>query len=314
MSAIEAQSLAKSYGSREAVNDVSLRVDKGGVFGFLGPNGAGKTTTIRMLTTLIQPSRGDATVLGFDLRSEGPEIRSHIGVVLQGESYEYSKSVEQALNLYGMLWDIPRGARNERVEKLLDEFGLGEHRKELVQHLSLGLRRRLQVAREFIHDADLLFLDEPTVGLDPIARRGTMRMIREKVSRGLTVFLTTQLLDEAETLCDRVAVIFGGKIISEGTPRELKDAYGGVRLVEVLVGSGDPGLLANRMQGTKSVSGAITDPDGRVKVWTSDPSGTFSAILAAGDDLGLELGSVTISEPNLEQAFVNLIQNQGGTH
>jgi ABC-2 type transport system ATP-binding protein len=311
--AIEALSLAKSYGKGEAVSDVSLKVGKGAVFGFLGPNGAGKTTTIRMLTTLIQPSRGDARVLGFDLRSHGPEIRPHIGVVLQGESYEYSKSVEQALDLYGMLWDIPRRTREERAETLLDEFGLEEHRKKLVQHLSLGLRRRLQVAREFIHDAELLFLDEPTVGLDPIARKGTMKMIREKVSRGLTVFLTTQLLDEAETLCDRVAVIFGGKIISEGTPRELKDTYGGVRLVEVLVGSGDPGLLASRMLGTRSVSGAVTDPDGRVRVWTSDPSGTFSAILGAGEDLGLELGSVTVREPNLEQAFINLIQKQGGT-
>lgn len=311
MYAIEADSLAKVYGATEAVSDVTLKVEKGKIFGFLGPNGAGKTTTIKMLTTLIPPSSGDARVLGYDVRRQGLELRSHIGVVLQGESYEFSKTVGEAFRLYGMLWDVPRRAREERTEELLEAFGLAPYREKFVQELSLGLRRRLQVAREFIHDAELLFLDEPTVGLDPIARRGTINMIRERVRRGLTVFLTTQLIDEAESLCDQVAVIFKGRVISEGTPQQLKDAYGGVRLVEVEVVSGDPGPLVERMRGAKGVSGAASESEDRVQVWTTEPRETFSSIIDAGTELGLELGSVTLREPNLEQAFINLIQGQG---
>lgn len=138
-----------------------------------------------------------------------------------------------------------------------------------------------------------------------------MNTIREEVRRGLTVFLTTQFLEDAEYLCGRVAVIFGGRIIWEGTPPELKDAYGGVRLVDVLVGSGDPGLLAGRMRGVKSVTEVAMKPDGKVRIWASDPEGTFSVIIDEGRDLGFELGSVTVREPNLEQAFINLIQKHG---
>ena len=311
MDAIEADSLAKVYGTTEAVSDVSLKVGKGVVFGFLGPNGAGKTTTIRMLTTLVQPSRGEAKVLGYDVKRQGLDLRSHIGVVLQGESYEFSTTVDEALRLDGMLWDVRKDTMVVWTEKLLEAFGLAPYRQKFVQELSLGLRRRLQVAREFVHDAELLFLDEPTVGLDPIARRGTITMIRDSVKRGLTVFLTTQLLDEAEALCDRVAVIFRGRVISEGTPKQLKDAYGGVRLVEVAVVSGDPGTLASRLKETKGVSAVVSDPDGKVRVWTTEPSTTFNSIVDAGEELGLELGSVTLSEPNLEQAFINLIRDHG---
>jgi ABC-2 type transport system ATP-binding protein len=309
--AIEADHLAKLYDGKEAVKDVTLRVEKGVVYGFLGPNGAGKTTTIRMLTTLVPPSRGEARVLGYDLKRQGAEVRSRIGVVLQGESYEFSKTVEEALRLYGKLWDVPGREREERIEKLLDAFELTQYRDRFVQELSLGIRRRLQVAREFIHDADLLFLDEPTVGLDPLARKRTIGMIRDSVKKGLTVFLTTQLLDEAESLCDKVAVIFQGRVISEGTPRELKEAYGGVRLLEVSVVNGDPRLLVARMEGTKGVSRVASEPDGKVHVWTIEPTASFDAIVQAGEELGLVLGSVTLREPNLEQAFVNLIQGQG---
>ena len=193
--AIEAESLSKRFGSTEAVKDVSIRVGRGEIFGFLGPNGAGKTTTIGMLTTLLPPSGGGARVLGYDVRTEGKKLRSRIGVVQQGESYEYSARVEDALSLYGLLWDLPRGVRRGRTEDLLERFGLAPHRRKLVQELSVGLRRRLQVAREFLHDMDLLFLDEPTFGLDPIARRGLLEMVRESARRGLTVFLTTQILD-----------------------------------------------------------------------------------------------------------------------
>ena len=311
MLAIEAASLAKRYGEVEAVSDVSLRVERGVVYGYLGPNGEGKTTTIRMLTTLVAPTSGEARVLGYDVRRQGNELRSRVGVVIQGESYEFSKTVSEALDLYGMLWGVPGPTRRSKAGELLEMFGLAPHKDKLVQELSLGLRRRLQVAREFIHDAELLFLDEPTVGLDPIARRATLKMIRERVGRGLTVFLTTQQLDEAESLCDRVAVIFKGRLISEGTPQALKDTYGGFKLVEVSVSAGDPDLLASRLQKVIGVSAATSEGDGRVKVWTTDPGESFNSIMKAGDELGLSLGSVTLQEPSLEQAFINLIQDHG---
>lgn len=314
MLAIEAESLSKEYGSTVAVKEVSLRVEKGEVFGFLGPNGAGKTTTIGMLTTLIPPTGGNASVLGFDIRHQGKELRSRIGVVLQGESYEYAKTVEDALDIYGLIWDIPRRERREKIDELLEVFHLAEHRTKYVQQLSTGLRRRLQVAREFLHQADLLFLDEPTVGLDPIARQGTVRMIRESVGKGLTVFLTTQMLDEAESLCDRIAIISGGRIVSEDTPQALKDRYGGMKLVEVSVSSGDADSLVSRLTKVKGVSGASAETDGRVRVWTTDPGESFNTIIRAGDELGLVLGNVTLREPSLEQAFINLVEKEGPGH
>ena len=310
MLAIEAESLSKSYGGSEAVRGVDLKVVGGEIFGFLGPNGAGKTTTIKMLTTLIPPSSGRARVLGCDIVTEGKKLRPRIGVVQQGESCEYSKTVAEALDIYGLLWDIPKRARGERAEGLLEAFQLQSHRDKLVSELSAGLRRRLQVAREFMHDMDLLFLDEPTVGLDPIARLSILEMIRERARRGLTVFLTTQALDEAERLCDRIAIIHEGTVVTTDTPRGLKDRFGGVKTIEVSVDEGDSGSLVSGLQGVRGVSAAVAaaEPNGIVTVWTTDPGEAFNAIIRLGDELCLRLGSVTLREPSLEQAFINLIQ------
>lgn len=311
MLAIEADSLSMRYGSTEAVKDVTLHVEKGEVFGFLGANGAGKTTTIRMLTTLTPPSSGKARVLGFDVQQESGSVRRRIGVVQQGESYEYSATVEEALDLYGLLWDIPKKARDERAEELLRVFQLEDHRKKAVQELSIGLRRRLQVAREFMHEMDLLFLDEPTVGLDPIARRHILEMIRENVRQGLTIFLTTQALDEAEQLCDRIAIIHGGRVVTTDTPDGLKERFGGVKTVEVSIDSGDRDSLVSSMTGVPGVSAVAPGPSGTVTVWTTDPSAAFNEIIRLGDELRLRLGSVTLREPDLEQAFINVIQKGG---
>ena len=310
--AIEAESLSKRFGSTEAVKDVSIRVGRGEIFGFLGPNGAGKTTTIGMLTTLLPPSGGGARVLGYDVRTEGKKLRSRIGVVQQGESYEYSARVEDALSLYGLLWDLPRGVRRGRTEDLLERFGLAPHRRKLVQELSVGLRRRLQVAREFLHDMDLLFLDEPTFGLDPIARRGLLEMVRESARRGLTVFLTTQILDEAEYLCDRIAVVHEGRIVTVDTPEGLKARFGGMKTIDVAVETGDALGLAARLRDLPGVAAATSGPGGLVRVWTKDPGEVFNAIIRLGEELRLHLRSVTLREPTLEQAFINLVQKEEG--
>lgn len=186
--AVETAELTKNYGKVTAVDNVSFKVRSGEVFGFLGPNRAGKTTTIKMLTTLLRPTAGHASILGFDVVSESSKIRPRIGVVQQELSYEMALSVEGNMDLYGFIWNVPKKKRRDRIELLLDKFGLKDVRKTKPQELSMGQSRRLQVAREFMHDCELMFLDEPTIGLDPQARRITLDFVREKVEGGTTLF------------------------------------------------------------------------------------------------------------------------------
>lgn len=233
MSCIETKSLLKSYGVVNAVDGIDLAVNYGKIFGFLGPNGAGKTTTIKLLTTLIPPTAGSMKILGIDAIDYPLEVRKKIGVVLQQPSYEPTLSVEKSLEKYGMMWNVERKIRLDRVEELLSAFDLVEIRNIKNDELSIGQRRRVQVAREFMHDMNLLFLDEPTVGLDPSARRGLLDFIKSKAKDGLTVFFTTHLLNEAEYICDEVAIINKGKIIAIDSPEELKNKFGREKTIKI---------------------------------------------------------------------------------
>ena len=233
MSCIDVNHLSKSYGSVEAVTDLILSVKKGQVFGFLGPNGAGKSTTIKLLTTLIRPSSGSLFILGIDAISNPLKIRSKIGVVLQQPSYEPTLSVEKSLDKYGMMWNISKTERKKRLEQLLKDFDLVEIRKKRNEDLSIGQRRRVQVAREFMHDMELLFLDEPTVGLDPEARRKLLDYLKNKVQTGLTIFYTTHILSEAEYLCDKIAIIDKGKILTVDSPDDLKNQFGKEKTIKI---------------------------------------------------------------------------------
>ncbi len=233
MSSIIAKSLLKSYNSVNAVDGIDLCVKSGQVFGFLGPNGAGKSTTIKLLTTLIPPTSGELTILGINAKENPLEIRHKIGVVLQQPSYEPSLSVEKSLEKYGLMWDVPRKIRKERVEELLSDFDLQDIRKKKTDDLSIGQRRRLQVAREFMHDMELLFLDEPTIGLDPSARRKLLDFLKRKVKDGLTIFFTTHVLTEAEYICDEIAIINKGKIIAVDSPDDLKNRFGRKKTIKI---------------------------------------------------------------------------------
>jgi ABC-2 type transport system ATP-binding protein len=233
MSCIDVNHLSKSYGSVKAVDDVVLLVEPGQVFGFLGPNGAGKSTIIKLLTTLIPPSSGTLSILGIDAVKNPLQIRHKIGVVLQQPSYEPTLSVEKSLDKYGMMWNIPKVERKKRMEHLLKDFDLVEIRKKRTEDLSIGQRRRVQVAREFMHDMDLLFLDEPTVGLDPSARRKLLDYLKNKVKTGLTIFYTTHILTEAEYLCDKIAIIDKGKIIAVDSPNALKTRFGKEKTIKI---------------------------------------------------------------------------------
>ncbi len=233
MSFINANHLSKLYGSVKAVDDIVLSVNTGQIFGFLGPNGAGKSTAIKLLTTLIPPSSGSLSILGIDAVKNPLSVRHKIGVVLQQPSYEPTLTVEKSLDKYGMMWNVPQIKRKIRMEQLLQDFDLIEIRKKRNEDLSIGQRRRVQVAREFMHDMELLFLDEPTVGLDPTARRKLLDYLKNKVKTGLTIFYTTHILSEAEYLCDEIAIIDKGKIIAVDSPNALKSRFGKEKTIKI---------------------------------------------------------------------------------
>src|SRR5208282_699122 len=219
---VYAENLRHTYDRRRfALDGVSFTVRRGEVFGLLGRNGAGKSTLIKAMTTLIRPTSGTLRVLGMDAVHEGQKIRSRIGVVQQGESFDFT-TVQKNLDVYGMLWGIPKEERKRRLELLLTKFGLTDIRKRRAFDISGGQKRRVQVAREFMHDMDVLFLDEPTVGLDVIMRRTLLDSVREEVRRGLTVVFTTHNLEEADYLCDRAAVIDEGRILILDSIENLK--------------------------------------------------------------------------------------------
>src|SRR5574341_1399343 len=237
MSCIETNLLSKSYDSTISVDRIDLSVYSGKIFGCLLPNGAGKTTTIKLLTTLIPPTTGSMKILGIDAVRHPLEVRKRIGVVLQQPSYEPTLSVEKSLEKYGMMWNVERKTRKDRVEELLASFALEDIRNVKNEDLSIGQRRRVQVAREFMHDMELLFLDEPTVGLDPSARRTLLDFIKKRVKAGLTVFFTTHILHEAEYLCDEIAIINKGKIIAIDTPEDLKNKFGREKTIKIHLSS-----------------------------------------------------------------------------
>lgn len=311
---VEANELTKSYGKLIAVDHVSFKVRSGEVFGFLGPNGAGKTTTIKMLTTLLRPSGGTASVFGLDIIAHGGKIRPRIGVVQQESSYELALNVEGNLDMYGFLWNTPKRERKERIELLLEKFGLKDARKTGPQELSMGQRRRLQVAREFMHDCELMFLDEPTTGLDPQARRITLDFVREKVKSGMTVFFTTHIMEEAEYICDRIAVINKGRIMALDTIGSIKRRFGGMSVIHLRVTDGKQGL-SSRLEKLPDVERIVypTREDEPLKVYSKDCDKVLSQIIDIISQSGLHVEELRIKEPSLDDVFVQMINHEGGT-
>src|SRR6267378_3770064 len=301
--------LSRLFGDKIAVDRVSFDIARSEVFGFLGPNGAGKTTTIKMLTTLLPPSSGRATVLGYDLKTEGRKIRAQIGVVQQQDSFDQGLNVETSMDLYGLIWNVPKAERRRRIDELIGHFEMQEFRKMPTVDLSAGQRRRLQVAREFIHDMDLLFLDEPTVGLDPIVRRNALNYFKERVRDGLSIFFTTHILEEAEYLCDRIAVINNGRVIAIDTPANLKRKFGTAKEVEFRFLEGVSSEFQHVLAGHGEVSSVELDASsGSYKAKTSKPEVIIPEIYALAEKLGLHVSSIYISETTLEDAFISMIE------
>ncbi len=305
---VRVDELSRHFGEKVAVDRVSFDIARSEVFGFLGPNGAGKTTTIKMLTTLLPPTSGRATVLGHDLKTEGRKIRAQIGVVQQQDSFDQGLNVETSMDIYGLIWNVPKAERRRRIDELIGHFEMEEFRKMPTVDLSAGQRRRLQVAREFIHEMDLLFLDEPTVGLDPIVRRSVLDYLKERVRQGLTIFFTTHILEEAEYLCNRIAVINQGRIVQIDTPENLKRRFGSAKAVEFKLLQGTSSEMASALSSSPSVSRFGRDEgSGAYRVTTTRPESVIPEIYRLADRLSLTVSSIYISETTLEDAFINLV-------
>ncbi len=312
MMCIEVSHLSKSYGSIHAVDDLVLSVKPGQVFGFLGPNGAGKSTTIKLLTTLIPPSSGTLSILGVDAVSNPLQIRHKIGVVLQQPSYEPTLSVEKSLDKYGMMWNVPKIERKKRMEQLLKDFDLVEIRKKRNEDLSIGQRRRVQVAREFMHEMELLFLDEPTVGLDPSARRKLLDYLKNKVKTGLTIFYTTHILSEAEYLCNEIAIIDKGKIITVDSPDALKQRFGKEKTIKIH-------LLKKQSEISSLLTGILDckinfENGTNIVIHSEQSELVLLKVLKILNDNGIEIEDLSAVPTNLEEIFLKMMEENASNN
>ncbi len=292
-----------------AVKDVSFEVDYGELFGLVGPNGAGKTTTIKMLTTMLIPTSGTATVLGYDVKKDVTKLRENIGIVLGGERGLYTRvNAIDNLRYFADLYGVPTNVREKRIKELLEFMGLWDRAKDRVETFSKGMKQRLHLARGLINDPQLVFMDEPTIGLDPEIAKETRNMIRELVEKGKTVLLTTHYMFEADELCKRVAIIRNGEIVALDTPSGLKKYVMDTSVVEVE----GFGITEKEVAKFKDVSGVLAvsanlDENKQVlKIQT--PKG--SEIISDVQDIlkNSRIYDLKIKEPTLEDAYLRLVE------
>lgn len=320
MDAIEVNSLARTYRSRkgvlrrrttevEALRGISFHVGRGELFGLLGPNGAGKTTTIKILTTLLLPSSGSARVLGFDPASEPKEVRRRIGYVFGGDRGLYDRlSALDNLRYFADLYRVPVADKRRRVDELLELVGLKGRERERVETYSRGMRQRLHIARGLLHDPEVLFLDEPTIGLDPVGARELRDTIAGLRDAGKTILLTTHYMYEADELCGRIAVISDGAFVASGTPADLKARVRDRNVVEIeTFGIGEREL--DRLRAVAAVASVSLETRGhsQVVVVQSDGSAELVQPLLAALE-GTTVGKVIVREPTLEDAYVELVR------
>ena len=319
MAAIEAEGLRRTYKTHtgtlrrrtkeiEAVRGVDFAIEAGELFGLLGPNGAGKTTTIKMLITLLIPTAGKATVLGLDVVENAREVRKRIGYVFGGERGVYERlSGYDNLRYFAELYGVPPRDQKRRIEELLELVGLKGREHERAEGYSRGMKQRLHVARGLLHDPEVLFLDEPTIGLDPVGARDVRAMIASLTDAGKTVLLTTHYMFEADALCDRIAVITQGAIVAEGTPEQLKRGVAEGTVVEVEVyGAGDEAVARVRGLGGVTAVAVEEREQAQVLVVQTGPGAQLTqAILGCLD--GSDVGRISRREPTLEDAYVALV-------
>ena len=295
--AVEVVGLEKRYGEVEAVRGVDFRIEPGETFGFLGPNGAGKSTTINILCTLARPTAGNARVAGHDVRTERDEVRRSIGLVFQDPTLDVDLTAEQNLRFHGELYGVPRAQLVRRIEDLLELVGLSERRGSVVETFSGGMKRRLEIARGLLHSPRVLFLDEPTIGLDPQSRASVWEYVRTlKESEDITVFLTTHYMDEAEN-CDRIAIMSQGRIVALDTPDALKAAVGKDR---VQITTADDEAAIASLRSTFGIEAGMHS--GEVTFAVPDGERFVPRLFA---ELGVPISSVNVSSPSLDDVFLS---------
>ncbi len=302
--AITAEHLAKTYpGDVQALDDLSFAVPQGTVFGLLGPNGAGKSTTIKILTTLTLPTGGTATVAGFDVLRRPDDVRRAIGVVTQRHGTDPQATGRENLVLSGRIYGMRKQEARQRAAELLDRFDLTEAADRIVRTYSGGMQRKLDVAMGLVHRPRVLFLDEPTTGLDPEARAQMWAEIRRLTDEGITVLLTTHYLDEADQLAERLAIVDRGQLITEGTPDQLKSELLGDSVVAELAPDADTEKAARvvaEVRGTRDVS-----VEGRsVRARVDDGAAAVPSVLAALDGVGLPVTALTVARPSLDDVYL----------
>jgi ABC-2 type transport system ATP-binding protein len=301
--AIAARSLRRTFkGGIEAVRDLDLTVSAGEVFGFLGPNGAGKTTTVRMFCTLLPPTAGSARVAGLDVVKDSAQVRRRIGVALQEIGLDPVQTGRELLELQCGLYGITGRRARDRAQELLELVGLTDAAERRTKTYSGGMKRRLDLASALVHSPDVLFLDEPTTGLDPASRLTVWDEVRRINAGGATVFLTTQYLEEADKLCDRVAIIDGGRIVAEGTPERLK-AEMGHDAVSVSLNGADVAATESALAGLPGLERVVAEPDA-LALYVENGAGSIAEIVRRLDRDRILVGAISVARPSLDDVFL----------
>lgn len=302
--AVTVKNLEKSFGSFQAVNKVSFQVRRGEIFGFLGPNGAGKSTTIRMLCGIIAPTTGKASVIGFDVFKEAEQIKAHIGYMSQKFSLYEDLTVEENINFYSGIYQIPAAEKQSRKEWVIKMAGLEEHRNSLTSVLAGGWRQRLALGCALLHKPPVLFLDEPTSGVDPISRRNFWDLIYQLAGEGVTVFVTTHYMDEAE-YCGRLAMIYRGELVAIGTPDELKAKYVNADILNLECP--DPFAMLQVLDGIPVIKEAALFGRG-LHLSVTDAQTAIPVIVTAMEERKAIYTKLENIGPSLEDVFVSIIE------